>query len=270
MGMEERVTMKFLFLVGSALKHFQEDKFSAYDEEQRFNQTLETIECIRKKVPESYVVVFESSCKSINEKQKETLKEKADLFLDFYDEPVIKQLYENLEKRPELITYGKSLLETRGLLNTLYTIRNHNLFGDSQRVFKLTGRYLLNDDFDIQDYQSKFLEGKYVVKRYEYLPQESESFDEKELENVYAYLYGAKGMMITGMWSFDRMLFNEAVEALEKAFVYMEKMIQYTAGTDVEHSLYRFINKKNIISIPNLGITMVKGMSGENGGVYQA
>ena len=93
---------------------------------------------------------------------------------------------------------------------------------------------------------------------------------EKELENVYSYLYGARGMMITGLWSFDRMLFNEAVEALEKAFKYMEKMIQFTAGTDVEHSLYRFINKENIIAIPNLGLTMVKGMSGENGGVYHS
>jgi hypothetical protein len=261
--------MKFLFLIGSALKHFQEDKFSAYDEQQRFEQTLETIECIRKKVPDSYVVLFECSSKPIDEKQKEIFKEKADLFLEFYNEPVLQQVYENLEKRPELITYGKSLLETRGLLNTLYAIKKHNLFSDSQRVFKLTGRYLLNDDFNIQDYQSKFLESKYVIKKYDYLTEEQENFDDKELENVYAYLYGAKGMMITGLWSFDRLLFNEAVEALERAFVYMEKMIQFTAGTDVEHSLYRFLNKKNIISIPNLGLTMVKGMSGENGGVYQ-
>ncbi len=131
--------MKFLFLVGSALKHFQEDKFSAYDEEQRFNQTLETIECIRNKVPESYVVLFECSSRPIEEKQKDILKEKADLFLEFCEEPVLKQIYENLEKRPELITYGKSLLETRGLLNTLYVIKKHNLFSYSQRVFKLTG-----------------------------------------------------------------------------------------------------------------------------------
>lgn len=261
--------MKFLFLVGSALKHFQEDKFSAYDEQQRFEQTLETIECIRKKVPNSYVVLFECSSKSIDENQKDILKEKTDLFLEFYEEPVIQAIYENLEARPELITYGKSLLETRGLLNTLYVIQKHNLFSDSQRVFKLTGRYLLNDDFNIEDYQSKFLEGKYIVKRYEYLSQEMENYA-KELENVYAYLYGAKGMMITGLWSFDRMLFTDTIEALEKAFVYMEKMLQFTAGTDVEHSLYRFINKKNVIDIPNLGLTMVKGMSGENGGVYHS
>jgi hypothetical protein len=260
--------MKFLFLVGSALKHFQEDEFSAYTEQQRFEQTLDTIECIRKKAPNSYVVLFDCSYKSIDEKYKEILRKKCDLFLEFYDEPVIHQLYKNIEERPELITYGKSLLETRGLLNALYEIKKHNLFSDSQRIFKFTGRYLLNDDFNISDYQSKFLAGKYVVKRYEYISEEVEEYNEEDMANIYAYLYGAKGMMVTGLWSFDRMLFNEAVESLERAFAYMEKMIQFTAGTDVEHSLYRFINKKNLVTIQNLGVQMIKGMKGENGGVY--
>jgi hypothetical protein len=260
--------MKFLFLIGSALKHFQESEFSAFTEQQRFEQTLETIKCVREKAPTSYIILFECSYEPIDEKQKDILKEKVDLFLEFCDELILKQIYENLEQRPELITYGKSLLETRGLLNTLYAIREHNLFSDSQRVFKLTGRYLLNEYFDIKDYESKFLEGKYVIKKYDYLPQEAENFDEEEMDNIYSYLYGAQGTMVTGLWSFDRILFNEIVESLEKAFVYMEKMIQYTCGTDVEHSLYRFLNKKNIIDIPNLGLISIKGMSGENRAIY--
>jgi hypothetical protein len=256
--------MKFLFLIGSALKHFQESEFSAFTEQQRFEQTLETIKCVREKAPTSYIILFECSYTSITEEHKDILREKCDLFLDFSDEPVLQAIYENIQKRPELITYGKSLLETRGLLNTLYYIRKHNVFSDSQRVFKLTGRYLLNEYFDINDYKSKFLEERYVIKKYEYLPQEAENYDEKELENVYAYLYGAQGMMVTGLWSFDRILFNEIIESLEKAFRYMEKMLQYTAGTDVEHSLYRFLNKKNVISIPNLGLTTLKGMEGDS------
>jgi hypothetical protein len=256
--------MKFLFLIGSALKHFQESEFSAFTEQQRFEQTLETIKCVREKAPSSYIILFECSYTSITEEHKDILRDKCDLFLDFSDEPVLQAIYENIQKRPELITYGKSLLETRGLLNTLYYIRKHNVFSDSQRVFKLTGRYLLNEYFDINDYKSKFLEERYVIKKYEYLPQEAENYDEKELENVYAYLYGAQGMMVTGLWSFDRILFNEIIESLEKAFRYMEKMLQYTAGTDVEHSLYRFLNKKNVISIPNLGLTTLKGMEGDS------
>jgi hypothetical protein len=262
--MDEGATMKFLFLIGSALKHFQESEFSAFTEQQRFEQTLETIKCVREKAPTSYIILFECSYTSIEEEHKDILRDKCDLFLDFSDEPVLRAIYENIQKRPELITYGKSLLETRGLLNTLYYIRKHNVFSDSQRVFKLTGRYLLNEYFDINDYKSKFLEERYVIKKYEYLPQEAENYDEKELENVYAYLYGSQGMMVTGLWSFDRMLFNEIIESLEKAFRYMEKMLQYTAGTDVEHSLYRFLNKKNVISIPNLGLTTLKGMEGDS------
>ena len=259
---------KFLFLIGSALKHFQQEKFSAYDEDQRFNQTLETIQSVRNKVSNSYIVLFECSAYPIDEKYKEVLRDRCDLFLEFYEEPVLKQLYENISTRPELITYGKSLLETRGLLNTLYEIKKHNLFSDSQRVFKLTGRYLLNDDFNIKDYESRFLENRYVIKKYDYLPQEENILNEESLENVYAYLYGANGMMVTGLWSFDRILFNEAVEALEKSFFYMEKMIQFTAGTDIEHSLYRFIDEKKIIDVSNLGLTLVKGMKGKNGGTY--
>jgi hypothetical protein len=256
--------MKFLFLIGSALKHFQENNFSAFTEEQRFEQTLKTIECVREKVPTSYIILFECSYQTLAEEHKNILRNKCDLFLDFSNEPVLQQIYSNIEKRPELITYGKSLLETKGLLNTLYYIKTHNLFPDSQRVFKLTGRYLLNEYFDINDYKSKFLEERYIIKKYDYLPQEAENYDEKELENVYAYLYGAKGMMVTGLWSFDRLLFNEIVSSLEKTFTYLEKMMQYTAGTDVEHSLYRFLNQKNVISIPNLGLTTIKGMEGDS------
>ena len=38
---------KFLFLVGSALNHFQEKDFSRYNTEQRFLQTLDTIKSIK-------------------------------------------------------------------------------------------------------------------------------------------------------------------------------------------------------------------------------
>lgn len=254
--------MKFLFLVGSALKHFKEKDFSAFSEQQRFEQTLKTIDCVKEKVPNSYIVSFDCSPFPINDNHRDTLNEKCDLCLEFWDEPAINQIYQNIEKEPRLITYGKSLLETRGVLNTLYAIQKNNLFSDSQRIFKLTGRYLLNEDFNISDYQSKFLENRYVIKKYDYLKEDSENYNEKELDNIYAYLYGAKGMMVTGLWSFDRNLFKDTVKSLEQSFLYMERMIQYTAGNDVEHSLYRFLNKENIISIPNLGLTVIKGMEG--------
>ena len=255
---------KFLFLVGSALNHFQEKDFSRYNTEQRFYQTLDTIKSIKEKVPDAYICLFECSYKPISDEYKEVLIDKVDLFLEFYDEPIIKTLYENFSQKEELIIYGKSLLETRGILNCLYLMKEKQLFTDVNRIFKLTGRYILNDDFNICDYESRFLEERYVAKTYRYIDIEKERMKVDELDNIYAYLYQAEGMIVTGLWSFDRMLFNETIEALERSFIYLEKMIQYTSGNDIEHALYRFMNKEKIILTSNLGLNVNKGMETAN------
>jgi hypothetical protein len=251
---------KFLFLVGSSLEHFAEKDYSCYNAEQRFYQTLDTIQSIRTKVPNAYICLFECSYKPISEEYRVILNEKADLFLEFYDEPGIKTLYENFSIKPELITFGKSLLETRGILNCLYLMKEKQLFTDVNRIFKLTGRYTLNEYFNVQNYESKLLENYYVAKTYSYLNEEKQNINIDNPENVYAYLYHAEGMVVTGLWSFDRMLFNETIEALERSFIYLEKMIQYTSGTDIEHALYRFLDNKKIINTQNLGLNVNKGM----------
>ena len=156
---------KFLFLVGSSLEHFDEKNFSRYTTDQRFFQTLDTIQSIRSKVPNSYICLFESSYKPISDEHKKVLKEKVDLFLELYDDDGLRVIYENLNKHPSVFTFGKSLLETRGLLCALYYLKEHQVFNDVQRVFKLTGRYSLNDNFNIEDYESRLLENYYVAKK---------------------------------------------------------------------------------------------------------
>jgi hypothetical protein len=251
---------KFLFLVGSSLEHFDEKNFSRYSTDQRFFQTLDTIESIRTKVPNAYICLFECSHKPISNEYKEILQERVDLFLEFYDDEGLKVIYENLNAHPPLFTFGKSLLETRGLLCTLYHLKKHQVFTDVQRVFKLTGRYSLNDDFDIQDYESKLLENHYVAKTFEYPEIENDIMDDVVYKNFYAFCYKCKGSMVTGLWSFDRTLYMETIEALEKSFNYMEKMITCTSGIDIEHSLYYYLDKKKIIRSSNLGLNVIKGM----------
>lgn len=251
---------KFLFLVGSSLEHFDEENFSRYKTEQRFFQTIDTIKSIREKVPNAYICLFECSYKPIPEEYKNILSGMVDTFLELYDDPVMKNLYENLNANPPLFVFGKSLLETRGLLYTLNYIKENQLFTDVQRIFKFTGRYTLNDHFDIQDYESKLLENYYVAKTFEYPEIENDIMDDVVYKNYYAFVYKSKGSMVTGLWSFDRTLFTETVEALEKSFVYMEKMITCTTGIDIEHSLYYYLDKKKIIRTGNLGLNVNKGM----------
>ena len=248
---------KFLFLVGSALNHFEENGFSFYTTEQRFLQTLDSIESIRKKVPDAYILLYEASETPIDEKYREVLEEQTDLYLECGSDVILKGIYENLHNDPERFVYGKSMLECRCLQIVLNHIVENNFFNDTTRVFKLSGRYKLNENFDIEDYKSRFLSNKYVMKYYDY----EERFTEPD--NFYTNVYGCGGSVVTGLWSFDRFLFNDICNVLQKSFVYMEQAIQVSIGIDIEHSFYHFIDRDKILNISVLGVDIIKGMSND-------
>jgi len=247
---------KFLFLVGSALNHFNVEHISEFTTEERFQQTLDTIESIKDKVPDAYILIYEGSETSIKQEYKDKFIELSDLFIECGNDQYMKSLYENLHRDPGKFTFVKSMLECRCLQITLNYMMEHNIFSDATRVFKLSGRYKLNDYFDIEDYKSKFLMNKYVMKYYDY----EERFE--DIENIYSLLYGCKGSIVTGLWSFDRFLFNDIFNVLERSFQYMERAIQLTAGIDIEHSFYHFIERDSILNVPVLGLDLIKGMDG--------
>lgn len=248
---------KFLFLVGSALNHFQEEHFSKYSTEQRFLQTLDTIRSIKEKVPDAYICIYEGSEIRIDEKYREEFEKQSDLFIECYDDIIMKGIYGNLHNNPEKFVYGKSMLECRCLQIVLNYIGTYNIFNDVNRVFKLSGRYTLNDNFDIDDYRTKFLVNKYVMKYYDYVDRFIDP------DNLYGNIYGCKGSMVTGLWSFDRFLYNDVMSVLEKSFKYMEMAIVVTAGIDIEHSFYHFIERDKILNVDVLGLDLIKGMNGD-------
>lgn len=252
------MTDKFLFLIGSAINHFQEEKYSKFSREERFQQTLKTIESVKQKVPDAKICIYECSSTQIDEKYRNKFKELSNVYIDLYDDPGLKILYENLESCPDRFSFGKSLLECRALIVVLDQIRHHNVYSGVRRIFKLSGRYTLNNYFSISDYYSRFLMNYYVGRVYEYSEDRYEDVD-----NLNNYLYNLKGQIVTGLWSFDRSLLPDTLESLQNSFELMEKYIQYTSGVDIEHALYNFLDKKRIVNIPILGLDLIKGMDGD-------
>lgn len=248
---------KFLFLVGSAINHFNAEYISEFTAEERFQQTLDTIQSIKDKVPDAYVLIYEGSETRIKEEYKDKFIKNSDLFIECGNDPYMKSLYENLHRDPDKFTFVKSMLECRCLQIVLNNMKEHNIFNDVTRVFKLSGRYKLNEYFDIDDYKTRFLMNKYVMKYYDY----EERFE--DIENIYSLLYGCKGSIVTGLWSFDRFLFNDIFNVLQRSFEYMERAIQLTSGIDIEHSFYHFIDRDKILNVPFLGFYLIKGMDGD-------
>jgi hypothetical protein len=251
--MVNNMEYSFTFIINSSINHFKSEEFSRYTTEQRFLQTIETIESIKSRVKNCKICLFELSQTPIKKEYKDEIIKKVDLFLEYHNDKEIKTLYKNFTNHPELFKYGKSLFELKGLSLTLDNISKNNLFKDSTRFFKITGRYKLNNFFNIKDYETKFLKGKYVIKYHIFSLNEPDS-------NVHYHVYQNKGSVITGLWSFDKNLFNETIRNLENTFLYLQNMLKYTNGSDIEHGLYKYLDNTKLINCDVLGLSIRKGM----------
>lgn len=247
---------KYLFIISSSINHFNSDLFSVYTSKERFEQTLETINSIKVKVPNSSIVLFDLSEEKIDENYSNHLKSVTDVFFEYYNDSSIQNLYDNFKKFPNLFMYGKSLVEMYGLIKTLTYLEDSINMNNIKRIFKITGRYKLNDFFEIKEYESKFLTNKYICKTFKYSDFEPET-------NAHFHIYKNKGFLVTGLWSFDTSLTYETIDILEKSFQYLQILLKFGDGNDIEHSLYQFIDKNKLIECDELGLTVIKGMDNE-------
>lgn len=249
---------KHIFIVGTAVEPFMKEEYSKFDTQTRFNHTIETIQSIKKHVPNSYICLAETSYKQINEEYRRQFINSTDLYLELWNSEGCKTFYKLCEERPSSSVYIKSLFETFGILEILGHIVAKQLFTDARRIFKLTGRYVLNDKFNIQDYESSILD-HYIIGRVFDYKQESNSIKNYSPEQ---YLYKYKGMMETCFWSFGKYQFNTVFKALNDSFSYLQEMLRYTTGSDIEHALYHYLDRRYIINIPVLGVTARKSFEG--------
>jgi len=140
----------------------------------------------------------------------------------------------NRDLEPDIII--KSMLEI-----IMFGDYLKNLTGSYDRIFKISGRYKLNSNFNHQ----KHLEAKdKVVILSPHTSQNLYNFDVKP--SMFQY--------VTRCWSFDFDLLLNIIENYDK----MMRDIIYASTTkkqaDIEHLLYRHLNKKLVQNIHRMGI----------------
>jgi hypothetical protein len=135
-----------VFIVTSALL----TQAGVFNSLQRFNDTLNTLKSIREKDPTAMVFLADISVAPLGGMVNE-LQEYCKV-VSFNDHHAVKMFSE----------YGmKSHGETVILMEMLNFIKRQGIVCD--RIFKLSGRYVLDDGFDISYYADK--QGHYVFKR---------------------------------------------------------------------------------------------------------
>jgi hypothetical protein len=217
------------FIITSAI-HTSYGKCST---EERIEQTRETLKSIETYAPGSSVVLIDCGEKSVNENLFDcnvidyTTNQEIQIHLQEY-------LRNNIDLEPEIII--KSMLEIMMFRDYLKTITS-----SYDRIFKISGRYKLNSKFDYQ----KHLDAKNkVVILPPYNSQNLYNFDVKS--SMFQYM--------TRCWSFDGSLLEEIIGTYDK----MREDILYASRTekraDIEHLLYRHLNKKLVQNIHRMGI----------------
>ena len=195
------------------------DSRSIYTSEERFDQTVKTIESIRKYIPNSYIILFDNSELDIN--NYKLLKEKTDLFLNICNDDYINECTNNKIYK----LYGE-LSQTAYVLNY---IRENMKDLEFTNFFKISGRYLVNDSFNYNSY----------LNDYNIFKQNKNVMDRK-------YYY-------TSFYKIAYNKFNEFTDMILNMFE-EGKMNGVFDEYDWEVLLSMKMNY-NFIELPNLGIT---------------
>ncbi len=113
---------------------------SPFTKEERFQQTLETIESIRKLNDNTKILL--ADCSDIDKDMEETLKNKVDYYIQLYTNDHIRNICMNSRQKG----HGE-ILETKAVIDF---IKENNI--EFKRLFKISGRYFLNEHFSKDNY----------------------------------------------------------------------------------------------------------------------
>ena len=207
----------YIFVITSTLN----PKIGVLTPEVRYQQTLNTIKSIRDKVKDSIILLLDSSPQPVEEYMIENIKTKVDQFITL----------SNHTHSLDLGNAGlKSPAECYIMVIAIDVIKNMALTG-IKRVFKITGRAELTDQFNIDDYDES-ITGKYVFKT------STESPVARQLKYI-----------DTRLWSFDFKQLDEVNQLLRDS--YSECM---TTDMDLGHVFYKLIDKDNLFEKDVIGL----------------
>lgn len=233
--------MKNLFVITSAIH----TKFGKFDGAQRLEQTIETLKSIRTKDLNAYIIISEASIdKSITAEESQQLVEYADVIINLSNNKELQDIYHSTTNHDIVKNYSEML----ACIKIYNYIATTNLASSYDRVFKLSGRYLLNDNFKFETYEPIADKIVFASRRQsQFDPHITGSLSEQFMCRLYSFPMS------------DIRLFKTKFSVMLQTFV---SNLQQNKYTDLEHSMFRdFLTLPNILELPIIG---VEGQLGPN------
>lgn len=229
---------KHCFIVTSAVN----SKFGIYTPEERLAQTVITLQNIRFRVPGVKIVVMECAGTALTQTQSDTLENNCDLLLDFSQDPDVLAIYQSdnwdvVKNSTEIMCFGR----------TLRMCQHDGDFVGIDRIHKMSGRYMLNDEFDLSVYNQYPDQIIIGPKHQSQFPYE---------------VTGIELQYMARLWSWPADQNERVIQVYEDSLAYIGQRVSQGGYADIEHVLYKFLPGELVQELPVLG---VEGFIAPNG-----
>lgn len=214
-----------IFFINNALKV---KTLSVYSTQERFEQTLETLQSIDKHCPNNMKYIFDSSAEEPEAEHIEELRKRGVNFVYTGGIPDVKNY-------SAIGSYGsRSVAETIAFIYFLNWFLSQNI--SAKRIYKISGRYRLNDNFIVNDdrYEDAFVFAKPIDS---WMPKEKQEAT------------GVDKLYLLRCWHMDFSL-------LDSFSLQLPKILQdcATYSIDVEHSYYKNLHTYKTIELDKIGV----------------
>lgn len=224
--------MKSGFIVTSAIQ----SKFGVYNPDERLVQTLKTIQCLRDRVPDCVIAVSEVSGGGLDSKYEDALLDAVDYYVDFTTNEQVREWYKS-----DNWDVVKNITELNTFPQALLALKDQGMFRDLGRVFKMSGRYLLNEKFDYEFYKTDAVKDKIVIG--------------KSVPSHFPYhITKMSTQYMCRLLSWPVSMHDYLVDSYYKAAGYMHSRLQDGGYADIEHCLYFAFDRDRVLEIPEVGV----------------
>lgn len=222
--------IKHGFVVTSAVN----SKFGVYSPAARMQQTITTLQNVRARVPDCKIVVMECAGTPLTDAQSELIEEHCDLLLDFSRDPDVKAIYQSdnwdvVKNSTEIMCFGRALR----------MCQDDGDFAGLDRIHKMSGRYILNDEFDLSVYEQH--PDRIIIG-----PKHTSQFPYE--------MTGIKLQYMARLWSWPSAQTERIIQVYTDSLNYIGERVSQGGYADIEHVLYKFLPENLVTELPVLGV----------------
>jgi hypothetical protein len=222
--------IKHGFVVTSAVN----SKFGVYTPAARMQQTITTLQNVRAKAPDCKIIVMECAGTALTDDQSALIEEHCDLLLDFSRDPDVQAIYQSdnwdvVKNSTEIMCFGR----------TLRMCQDDGDFAGLDRIHKMSGRYILNDEFDLSVYEQH--PDRIIIG-----PKQTSQFP--------FAVTGIELQYMARLWSWPADQTERVIQVYNDSLAYIGERVSRGGYADIEHVLYKFLPTELVTELPVLGV----------------